>query len=556
MSRQNSPAPKLRLEELRPFDGEGGVALRRAVSPRLRGAWKSIRNPQFAIRNRRGLTLIEMLIAMAITLVMMAAVVTLFANISASIRNRRAMIELGGQLRQVRQRLALDLAGATCAAKTWQRPGENRGYIEYGEGPYSDMNPSALTDRDPSNGELDYTTSLVPSGGDPTIDLSTVTRQNINSPLAPAPGDKTNGRALGDWDDYLALTVRSQSEPFVAQVGGATVESNFAEVIWFADVLPVSAKSPDEPGMRRIYRRMKLIAPWLGPWQSTPPDNISVHIVPAGNNNTPPAQWVANTLGDLTKREYRIYRNPNATFPFPLDRSKFELEPQFLMLNDALAFDVRVYDPGAPLYEAPSSVRGGASLGIVQPGDPGWLSLVSQATTTTLVPASFGAYCDLGWGWNPLAATPYMIYQTAPAGAPTPLFNVPHMVGWHPAFQRKNTSNFDLTLVGYPAVYDTWSFHYENNGLDEESIAEQNLAGLVPRPTFDAWRKTYNGQPVIDQGTNGLDDDFVNGVDDAGERETSPPYDTPLRGIQVKLRVYERDARQVRETSVTNSFVQ
>jgi hypothetical protein len=105
-------------------------------------------------------------------------------------------------------------------------------------------------------------------------------------------------------------------------------------------------------------------------------------------------------------------------------------------------------------------------------------------------------------------------------------------------------------------VYDTWSFHYENNGLDEESILEQSMTGLVPRPTFDAWRKTYNGQPVIDQGTNGLDDDFVNGVDDAGERETSPPYDTPLRGIQVKLRVYERDARQVRETSVTNSFVQ
>ncbi len=38
----------------------------------------------------RALTLIEMLVALAVTLVMMAAVVNLFANMSGSIRNRRA----------------------------------------------------------------------------------------------------------------------------------------------------------------------------------------------------------------------------------------------------------------------------------------------------------------------------------------------------------------------------------------------------------------------------------------------------------------------------------
>src|SRR5262245_17454281 len=68
----------------------------------------------------RGLTLIEMLVALAVTLVMMAAVVNLFANMSASIRNRRAAIETGSQLRQVRNRLAMDLSGATCRGSTWQ----------------------------------------------------------------------------------------------------------------------------------------------------------------------------------------------------------------------------------------------------------------------------------------------------------------------------------------------------------------------------------------------------------------------------------------------------
>jgi hypothetical protein len=97
-------------------------------------------------------------------------------------------------------------------------------------------------------------------------------------------------------------------------------------------------------------------------------------------------------------------------------------------------------------------------------------------------------------------------------------------------------------------VYDTWSFHYENNGLDED------------------------GLHGIDQATNGFDDlgeyvlnplanppttvtELRYGVDDAGERETSPPYDVPLRGMQVRLRAYERDSRQVREVGVKQHFV-
>jgi len=33
--------------------------------------------------------------------------------------------------------------------------------------------------------------------------------------------------------------------------------------------------------------------------------------------------------------------------------------------------------------------------------------------------------------------------------------------------------------------------------------------------------------------------DKRNGPDDVGERETAPPYDKPLRGMQVIMRVYE-----------------
>src|SRR5262245_25074446 len=89
-----------------------------------------IRNPKSAIGNS-AFTLVEMLVAMAITLVMMAAVVTLFANVSHSVRNQRANLELSSQIRQVRNALQQDLQNATCPGLTWQRPESNHGNIEY-----------------------------------------------------------------------------------------------------------------------------------------------------------------------------------------------------------------------------------------------------------------------------------------------------------------------------------------------------------------------------------------------------------------------------------------
>jgi hypothetical protein len=463
-----------------------------------------------------------MLVALAVTLVMMAAVVNLFANISGSIRNRRAVIELGGQLRQARQRLSLDLAGATCPARTWQRPGEDRGYIEIVEGQWSDANPSELLvdgDGDGFPDGIDLTTSLVPGS------------QLVNTDA----GAVTDARALGDHDDILALTVRSESEPFVAQVQNPatgnmeTVESHLAEVLWFAIETPDGASPPDEPGMRKIYRRVLLIAPQLGPW-TNPPDNIS-----ARWDGT---RWIANTIGDLSKRENRVERRvPSDGFSFPISGMNSSAAEERLMLNDALAFDVRVYDPGAPLYEAAPGM-------VVQPGDPGWLKQASAGPPSN--PAGYGAYCDLGWNWNLATKQPYLTGGWLPSIASTPTFSIPHQVGWSPNFGALSP----YALLGFPAVYDTWSFHYENDGIDQETFLENLYRPANPRPQFAAWQKN-----TLDQGTNGLDDDNVNGVDDAGERETSPPYDVPLRGVKVILRVYERDARQIREASVTHSFV-
>jgi len=466
-----------------------------------------------------------MLVALAVTLVMMAAVVNLFANMSASIRNRRAAIETGSQLRQVRNRLAMDLSGATCRGSTWQDPAENQGYIEIVEGEWSDKNPSNLVI--PAN-------ILSGNGIDPTISLVPAS-QAFDSDTGAVPGGLnigagavTDGRALGDWDDILALTVRSESDPFVGRYNNALVESPLAEVVWFATEQPASTPADPNDGMRRIYRRVLLIAPWLGAVGTdidNPPNNISAHWEQTGASITA-GRWVANTLGDVTKRENRVTRNPRDMFPHPLIRTAPTLLPgststDALVLSSALAFDVRLFDPTAPLVDNVGTVVG--------PSDAGFDAAKWVAATTV----GQGDYVDLNYRAS--YAKFVNDYSTGYGGMPaanySTLSEFPHL-----------KSQLQTPLGG---VYDTWSYHYENDGMDQDDTTGND--------NIDDNDVTTG---LIDEGANGLDDDNQNGVDDRGERETSPPYDVPLRGVKVILRVYEPDSRQIRESSVTHSFKQ
>ena len=216
----------------------------------------------------RGITLVEMLIAMAITLVMIGAVVTIFANVTGSVQKRRATIEMSGQLRHARNVLQRDLAGATCPAVTWQRPESNHGYLEIIEGPLTDANPTALIQDLDNDGEFDVVKI------DPTVSL--LPRNNLfedvdnNDSISDAEredhmkhADSLVPGGLGDADDILMLTVRNEQEPFVGRVpdpanpqSNLTIESPLAEVVWFAVENPPNTGAADgvfgEPGLRTI----------------------------------------------------------------------------------------------------------------------------------------------------------------------------------------------------------------------------------------------------------------------------------------------------------------
>lgn len=670
--------------------------------------------PQPNLRNR-GITLVEMLAAMAITLVMMAAVVTMFANISDSVSRRRATIEMATQLRHVRGVLQRDLAGATCPTIPWQKPESNHGYFEIIEGPRTDYDPSVWLRDANDNGAPDG-----PDAADSTdgSDIELAVSQLPSSNLGTLPGGTTNvtalgavtdGRGLGDWDDTLMMTVRNETEPFTGRVPdnvvGAfedwafkTVESPLAEVVWYALEAPAEARDRKsnyfaEPGFRTIYRRTLLIAPTLdyglivegvrvGPgvvrvlgdglerdaiddalaslvaFQDRYDLSVRLEWDPVLGDD---GRWklVANTLGDLTKRENRYEHHGHfedasgegRRYPFAVasvgdgytagDAVKFVIDPEYaipttaafaaitsanavvavvptdtdlvnditrkypvrpfahvdrqtdipapvravlndqgyvvyvtggiaplggerrgqdVMLTDVAAWDLRALDPGAPLYQDASSGL------VMQPHDPAWMAAyiadaaASNATNLTnkvgdlanTAGWSFvgqGGYADLGYGFDRLnvasLATPQQlpVYGRA-AGAVDLQFFLARSI--------RNINDIDLA-PGY-SVYDTWSTHFENNGVNEDG--DSNAAGA----------------PLIDEATNGFDDPdpriggastlvdnaadvSVYGVDDVSERETKPPYDVSLRGLQVTLRAYERDSRQLREVTVRQAFV-
>lgn len=664
-------------------------------------------------RLRRGLTLVEMLIAIALTLVLMGTVASIFASVSGSVQKRRSAIEMSNQLRHVRSVLQSDLRGATCTTLPWQRPESSQGYFEIVEGLYCDFYPSQYTDGDASDldgdgepDELDPETSTVPQGIN-----GLYFRPADNSTAPPTPAAASSG--LGDWDDILAFTSRNESEPFVGRVpsnfyvlpntnnanvpaefarwGGTTLTSPLAEVVWFAVENPKydTGGLLGEAGFRTIYRRALIVAPWLDyafdgvsrpgvlrilGGENDPNDfeqplaalvafqeryDISVHIefdATIRATASDPGTWVikANTLADLTKREHRYEHhgfivqgsNEGRRFPFNMmsagrnamaddthfvadqalsnaDESGWQTRPdpqatsavqtfvspltkvtgfftgrpfghtefdataramvdeegniqhvttglvplgtirnratdratrrgEDLMLSQGLAFDVQVFDPEAPVLLEP------ATQTALTPADSGWYRPASLQRPTLV---STGAYVDLGY------AALHNVVRARLLSAPySPTGALPILAGL-PA-TKSQLGDARLTRV-----YDTWSMHYENNGLNEDGDATSRVETPVGSGIFVASATTpyiavhnpsnANEQPLVDEGTDGFDGwgeyevpaAIRLGVDDRSEFETAPPYNTPLRAVQVRLRVYEPDSRQIREVTVRQSFV-
>ncbi len=229
---------------------------------------------------RRGVTLVEMLVVVALVVLMMTILVQIFQSATGAMSASKATQDLDVTLRQIDSMIRADLNGVTAKMTPPNDPALKTGYFEYGE----------------------------------------------NAP-ADAQGEDT--------DDYIAFTVKApEGQVFTGRqvlsasnspnryVQPINVTSQVAEVIYFlrngnlyrrvflvtpdrgttlfnpSEVDSVVSQALDKPGFRSTIFGNLLSVSYLGL------NEISARPGPSTGTYTP----IANDLGDLTNRENRAFR--------------------------------------------------------------------------------------------------------------------------------------------------------------------------------------------------------------------------------------------------------
>jgi hypothetical protein len=332
---------------------------------------------------------------------------------------------------------------------------------------------------------------------------------------------------VGNFGDILMFTTRSTGRPFVGRFLNNTIQSDVAEVAWFVRG-------------RTLHRRVLLVAPGIldpgneGILQSHSELGLGlsnsdqtgyyaaydVSVRAAYDAGGTFQGYTPNTLGDLTRRECR-FAHSTAGFPFAVGWSWTTgtvTMPTLPTLNECSYSTWKVDQTGGSLAPNPlptldfwtnnpiyriadnAAIGGGVNHGS-RIADDVILTNVIGFDVKAWEPDS-GSYVDLGHaGVGRFSAASNVLVDPARG-----------------------------VRLGNGNVYDTWSTHYETVGT--------GLTGDVP------------GQSV-----NGLDEAGAGIVDSDADKLTSPPYPYPLRGIQVKIRTFEPDSRQIREWTVVQDFL-
>ena len=394
--------------------------------------------------NRRdsgaGFTLVEMLVAMAITLIMMAAVARAFAFVSTQVRSSRVAIEMSSDLRDIVTRMEDELSRCTVSLQPATSTEDQDGYFLYYEGPCTKATSTLF-------------------GAQTTLDGITVAASN----------------RYGDIDDYIAFTaVASPGSWFTGQVpeyvltGTAadtaltTIKSRYAEIVYFTHPERDSSGAVIDtdgdllPDRLLLYRRVLLIRPDLNTsgslgllpavttdWQL---GMTAVHQVcdlsltrALNTNGTTSTTLRANSLADLTEPHNRfahvrapstvvtgiptgttmpilaleppmgMITNATATTLRPVNNSvgtspvilesrwsgylrrEFRLtgvrQGQDVIANNCRAFDIQIYDDQARFLLTSNNL-------VVAPNDPGYREALEEDPSTAIdVPG--GGFVDL-----------------------------------------------------------------------------------------------------------------------------------------------------------------
>ena len=241
---------------------------------------------------RRGVTLVEMLVAVALLVLLMTVIVQVFAAATTAVSAAKTYQDLDGSLRQLDSTIRQDLANVTARFTPPLNPKDGLGYFEYGENSFAD-----------SQGE----------------DTDDYIRFTVKAP----EGQAFQGRF---WPSGLIINPATNPSPAMYQnyfdSHPITITSEFAEVIYFlrngnlyrrvllvtperqsAITLPGNSVGGFSPGIFNqgaVYSSGALInASWQGV------NDVSAH--PSAVNSPNNSQIILNSLGDLTNRENRVF---------------------------------------------------------------------------------------------------------------------------------------------------------------------------------------------------------------------------------------------------------
>lgn len=237
-----------------------------------------------------GFSLVEVFIAMALTLLAMASVATLFGMFGRTVSQSQAAVDLNARIRTAASQLRQDLHGVTVTTRPWVRPEANAGYFEIVDG----------------------------------------------SPTTP---------------DRLMATTTALGKPFVGPLQvttGTTVigfESPFAEVVWFCR--PTSpAETFAGQTLYNLYRRQLFVSasPAAGLFANGGSQliNRSRTDLSCGNLGS---KMIPNSLADLSRPANRIWAVSGSNPTLSLAR-----EGEDIILGNVITFDFKALKAGEAAY--------------------------------------------------------------------------------------------------------------------------------------------------------------------------------------------------------------
>jgi type II secretory pathway pseudopilin PulG len=526
-----------------------------------------------------GYTLIELLIAVSLSLLLLLGVTEMFRHVGSTMSDTQKSLNMSANINATAMQLRSDLEKIDSALAS--KPNDMivgasytdtaiMGYLEITEGM---NNPYSQT---------------VASGLHVSINAVAKNPDTVGDGTLYAGIDQT----VGDVDDILAFTAQANPDyAFRGLINGSMSESLHAEIIWFVRgttlyrrVLLIDDDNPSPPKSTADQSQSSFYAR----------NDLSVHI--SGGT------IIANTLQDLLQRENRFAHKFTTTFPYPLYDSNeawyFLRMPTLeetvhtswsltsLPALGSLADDLKMNEipifpssstPIRPYWDFgnnpnglsgtnwtldqksgslsnyvldPRDSRAGEDIVLknvisfdVKVWNPYWVPCQNDSDGNSHWAAP--QYIDLGQDSfvfiNPTQQKEEscQVFYDCPTATMTNYVNQPTGYG----FTFKGRYNTSTATGTRRTVTDN---EQKKERLRDTTNTNQLWTGNFPMPcVFDSWTNQYQASYLTDTG-------YVQ--EDAETWRCPPPYTEDLDSIQVTIRCFEPQSGHIKQVRVVQNF--